>query len=259
MPRASSDGEARTFGDWREFRAKLVSQAEPESAWTARLVTDNLRAMQITNPNLASEELWAHPIGTPETGGLIVATNSVSGLVSDRYWQLVIFLVEHSPGRSVGLILNRPSALILGRKPGGLHLNIDGAPSAMQQVFCENRVYMGGFVAQQVFHMMHGHRLAGAREVVPGVYLGGEEAAVSGVLLGSFPPQDFKFFSGAMVWGPGQLEQQILQGAWVSAACSRAMVLKACLQLPVPLWREVMTLMGGEWHSAARAAYEGDE
>ena len=43
------------------------------------------------------------------------------------------------------------------------------------------------------------------------------------------------------------------------AACSRPLILKQCLQLPVPLWRELLQLMGGEYMAAARAAYEGGE
>jgi hypothetical protein len=34
--------------------------------------------------------------------------------------QAVIFLVEHNQGGSVGLILNRPTGMVMGRKPGGL-------------------------------------------------------------------------------------------------------------------------------------------
>jgi hypothetical protein len=36
-------------------------------------------------------------------------------------------------------------------------------------------------------------------------------------------------------------------------------VLKSGLQLPTPLWREIMLLMGGEYAEVAEAAYEGDE
>lgn len=41
-------------------------------------------------------------------------------------------------------------------------------------------------------------------------------------------------------------------GAWHTAACSRSLVLKQCLQLPKPLWQEVMCLMGGSYAAAVR-------
>jgi hypothetical protein len=38
----------------------------------------------------------------------------------------------------------------------------------------------------QVFHILHGHNLEGAVEVAPGVYVGGEAAAVKAVSLTKF-------------------------------------------------------------------------
>ena len=38
------------------------------------------------------------------------------------------------------------------------------------------------------------------------------------------------------------------------AACSRNLVAKQCLGLPVPLWIEIMTLMGGEHRKSADQA-----
>lgn len=66
----------------------------------------------------------------------------------------------------------------------------------------------------QVFHVVHGHNLEGAMEVVPGVYVGGETAAVNAVRDGLIPVGDFKFFSGAMVWARDELQREIDQGAW---------------------------------------------
>lgn len=37
-----------------------------------------------------------------------------------------------------------------------------------------------------------------------------------------------------------------------TAAASRPIVLKQCLQLPKPLWKEVLECMGGEYAAAAR-------
>lgn len=46
--------------------------------------------------------------------------------------QAVILLVDHGPGGSIGLILNRPTGLVLGNKRGGLPFKITGAPADMQ-------------------------------------------------------------------------------------------------------------------------------
>jgi putative AlgH/UPF0301 family transcriptional regulator len=78
-------------------------------------------------------------------------------------------------------------------------------------------VYCGGFTAQQVFHLLHGHRLAGTVELVPGCFLGGQGAAVEAVAAGTLAPEEFKFFSGAVTWAPGQLEREVADGAWCVA------------------------------------------
>lgn len=61
---------------------------------------------------------------------------------------------------------------------------------------------------------MHGHRLPGATQIVPGIYMGGEHAAAEEVAAELLPASDFKFLAGAMTWGPGQLEEEIQRGAW---------------------------------------------
>lgn len=52
---------------------------------------------------------------------------------------------------------------------------------------------------------------------------------------------------------------QVASGVWQPAACSRDLVLKQCLQLPVPLWREVMCLLGGEFAEEARRLQRDDD
>ncbi len=46
-----------------------------------------------------------------------------------------------------------------------------------------------------------------------------------------------------------------------TAAAARPLLLKQVLQLPKPLWREVLELMGEPYAAVAQAAYreEGDE
>lgn len=76
--------------------------------------------------------------------------------------------------------------------------------------------------------------------------MGGAAAAADLVLDGRMQENEFKFFSGMMTWGPGQLPLEANSGIWITAECSRAVALKQCLGLPLPLWLEVLQLMGGE-------------
>ncbi|KAF6253736.1 hypothetical protein COO60DRAFT_1545112 [Scenedesmus sp. NREL 46B-D3] len=256
--RAAADdaGEAAEtptlYGDWREFRAKLVADAGKVN-WASRVSEENSKLLQVQNPSLASEETWAHATTQPEVGGLLLASSDGPAVLNtDQYWQAVVLLVQHSAAGSVGLILNRPSGLKLGVGRGGLKFGIIGAPAGMQETFAASRVYCGGMVRQDVFHILHGHNLEGAVEVAPGVYVGGEAAAVKAAGGGLIPTDNFKFFCGAMVWEGSELQQEVARGAWYTAAGSRNLCLKQCLQLPKPLWREVLGLMGGDYSAIAK-------
>ena len=64
---------------------------------------------------LAREGLWAHETEVPEVGGLLLARAEAPDLNSDsRLCQLVIFLLEHGPNGSKGVIINRPARANVG-------------------------------------------------------------------------------------------------------------------------------------------------
>lgn len=146
--------------------------------------------LEIQDPKLAAEEVWAHATPQPERGGLLLATpRNAAVLGTERLWQVgrgesqgwplprracrpgppltpgppllrtppprraqaVVLLAQHSPAQgSVGLILNRPTNMVLRPGRGGLRYAVVGAPDGMQQLFGDNRVYCGGDVRQDV-------------------------------------------------------------------------------------------------------------
>jgi len=286
------------LGDWRAFRAKLVSSgvvstedAEATASGASgvssgvgfpgssggggdgadsgadrpipsrgRPSPENQRLLRVQDPALAGEEPWCHRLARPERGCLLVATHDAPRILgSENYWQAVVLVVDVTPAGSVGLLLNRPTSMALARRPGGLPFEVSGAPDGMQRGFGDNRVYRGGPVAQQVLHLLHGHRLPGAQELVPGVFVGGERAATAAVLAGELDPATFKFMAGALLWEAGAAERECDRGAWIPVAASRALILKQVLQLPTPLWREVLQLLGdAEAVRQVRAAYSED-
>lgn len=249
------------MGDWRSFRAKLIAVEtgqESTLSWEASDCAPNRNLLKEQNPRLAQEDIWAHatPCG-PETGGLLLATPAAPAMLRNaQWWQQVVLLLQHGPSGSLGLLLNRPTSLVMGRGRGGLPVDLHGAAGSaeIRAAFAANRLYCGGPRAQAGVHLLHGYgRFAGAVEVCPGVFVGGEEDACLEVAAGSVKPVEFKFFAGVTAWAPGQLQAEVEAGAWWPAAASRTLVLKQCLMLPVPLWEEVAIRMGGEFAAQARA------
>ncbi|CAI5524025.1 unnamed protein product [Closterium sp. Naga37s-1] len=145
-----------------------------------------------------------------------------------------------------------PSAFLLNQALA----KVNRVEEASLAVFARNAIYIGGFKSDgSTLYFLHGHDLPGAKELMPGVYMGGLEAAAEQVLLGNMPPSDFRFFVGQVEWPAGKLQEEVDAGLWYTAACARSLVLKQCLQLPKPLWREMLELMGGEYAETARKEY----
>eukprot|EP00850_Spirogloea_muscicola_P023512 SM000363S13636 [mRNA] locus=s363:75177:79012:+ [translate_table: standard] len=117
-------------------------------------------------------------------------------------------------------------------------------------------LYIGGDVGNNCTHVIHGHAdLDGAKEVINGVYVGGYGAIRQHVRSGRSSPSDYRWFARYSGWGPGQLERELQAGVWFLGSCSTNLVLKQCIRLPKPLWREVLELMGGQYAEASRRAY----
>ena len=290
-PSPSEDGEGEgapdsdppltipAVGSWRDVRAALIAgeaAAAGEAAgpdgdvWSARFTPENVHLLQTQDRALAREALWAHATGAPEAGGLLLASPDAPTLLGDdRAWQLVILVTSHDPSAgSTGLILNRPATASLGDLLGwGLNLGSGGGsegsslpPEALEGALGEAPVYLGGYfppskIARQPVTLLHGSAsLPGSVELAPGsgLFMGSAGAVGGAVAAGDLPLTGLRVFAGALTWPPGGLAAEVAGGAWIPAAASRAVALKPCLGLPVPLWVEALTLMGGEWAGLAR-------
>ena len=246
--------------DWRDFRAALVSSehrgAAAEAAEAAELLgdVDAERGAEapwegpVVLPTSSGARHFVHELGRPEPGCLLIANEVMPGL----FWQTVIFMLEHSDTGSLGLVLNRPTNVTVKDLLAG------GPSASMMKAFADEPVYMGGPVGSDQLLVLHPYaNVKGATRVMEGAYFGGLEGAQDLVERGEANPREFKFFVGYSGWAAGQLEGEIDDRAsWYVAAASSDVVMPHCIQLPVPLWRQVLGSMGGDY---ARLAREHDE
>ena len=154
-------------------------------------------------------------------------------------------------GTSTTIVLNRPMAMKLTDNLARLVLHGAFSSTTKQKKDLikfmlafgnECAVYVGGSEGQQEpAIMLHGIQgLPGAAEISPktGIYRGGIEAAVDGVLAGTYKPFDFRFFVGRHEYKESTLDVEVLLGKYQPIACARSLVLKQCISLPKPLWHE---------------------
>jgi hypothetical protein len=163
---------------------------------------------------------------------------------------------DETVGTATSVVLNRPMAMKLTEnlaqlvKYGAYVANDAEARRSSQKDMVkfmmafgsECAVYVGGPDKQdEPAIMIHGFRdLPGATEVSPGagIYRGGLDAAIEGVIDGKYKSLDFRFFVGRHRYTNSHLDVEVILGKYQPVACARALALKQCISLPKPLWHE---------------------
>ena len=107
---------------------------------------------------------------------------------------------------------------------------------------------------QKQLHTLHTCRaLGGSQEILDGVFLGADVKEASRLVgMGKVRASDVKFFYSSLEWSRGQLEEEMAQGKWVAAACSKDLILKPAAYWEQPLWRLVLEVMGGKFALISR-------
>lgn len=183
-------------------------------------------------------------------------------LDNQETWQEVCLLVDKDDdqGTAKALVLNRPMAFKLTENLSRLVLNgafqastfpgVERGQAVVRKDLVkfmlafgqECAIYVGGTDNQdQPATIIHGIKdLPGAREVSPGtgIYEGGLEAAIDGVLHGKYKPLEFRFFVGCHLYEESTLDVSVVLGKYQPIAIARSLALKQCISLPKPLWHE---------------------
>jgi putative transcriptional regulator len=156
-------------------------------------------------------------------GRLLVATP----LLGDPHFsRTVVYLLEHDGGGTVGVIMNRPSHTPVGQVLPDWHDAVSGPA-----------VVFGGGPVQPDGALCLGQLQPGAegiREVVDGVAtvdLDGDVAVIAPIA------RRLRVFAGHAGWAPGQLDDELAEGAWWVLAGSPDDLFS---EEPKTMWREVL-------------------
>ena len=154
----------------------------------------------------------------PARGCLLVS----EPLLTDSYFQRsVIFLIEHNAEGTMGLVLNKPSGLVLNRLVEGL------------EELTEIPVFCGGPMSV---------------EVGKGLYIGGDfDVIVSYLRSGNNIEHNIKFFIGYSGWSSGQLSEEIEERVW---AVNNNYFVEQCISQEGDLfWRMAVEGLGDEYRT----------
>ena len=134
------------------------------------------------------------------TGKLVVAA---PGMDDPNFEHAVILMVEHQDEGALGLVLNRPTDTRVDEVWG----QISSQPCPLDQVLKRGGPCPGPLM------LLHDRPRLAQVEVCRGVCFTTEEPLVQELLAEQASP--LNFFLGYAGWGPGQLEAELSQGAWL--------------------------------------------
>jgi putative transcriptional regulator len=156
-------------------------------------------------------------------------------LTDPNFRRTVVLLVHHDPDGTVGLVLNRPTEVqaVDLCETLGIAWSGDG----------ERLIHWGGPVQPNTGWVVAGDDalagVAGATHVAPGLHFAGSLEALR--IVADQPPPRLRLFLGYAGWGPGQLEGELAQGAWVVAPLTTP----AVFEVPeAELWDHAWRLLG---------------
>lgn len=168
-----------------------------------------------------------------EKGIFLVAAPS---LRDPNFRQTVVLLCEHGEEGALGIVVNRPTAMLLSEALPDVpvlecqqHVLFSGGPVQPNQVLL---LYQLPELPQDTHH------------VFDGVYLGGDMQVVERVLTLANPDSLFRAFVGYSGWAPGQLENEMTTGSWITLPADSSIVFQ---QEPDTIWRNIVESLGGKY------------
>lgn len=258
LSRLFLDSEDLEEDDWRDFRAKLVMQYRGDNQSSAT---------QTKHASSSKAGAWAYESGKIiEKGSIILARppcvmteTADNGLAQQYFHKSIILVLQVDPHFTKGIILNRPSNLVLSDDD---FMNEDGTPLEMSDPDNRWKVWFGGEVdgiQDEEPDIMCLHSLSGeeadevSETVMKGIKITNLNGARKLVTDGLASPQDFRTFIGHCGWENGQLQDELQNEMWYVVATDSSTVLdelkkndaaSELTDVGIESWKFLMTMIG---------------
>lgn len=161
---------------------------------------------------------------------------AMPSLADPNFARTVTYLCEHNDEGALGIVINRPSEVSLGELLE--HMGIGASAGGIGTT----PVFMGGPVQRErgfVLHPPEGEWDASLR-VADGICVTTSRDILEAVARGE-GPESFLVALGYAGWGPGQLEQEMAENAWLSGPADPAIIFR---QRHDERWRAAAALLG---------------
>ena len=166
-------------------------------------------------------------------GHLLIA---MPGLLDPNFDQTVTLLCEHNNEGAIGIVLNRVHPLLSGRD---IFEELELKPSSGAQNI---PIHIGGPVNINEIFVLHGppFEWEGCFQINPDIGMSNTIDILTAVAEGG-GPESFIISLGCAGWGPGQLESEIMQNAWLTSSVLEEII----FNIPVEeRWEAAVKRMG---------------
>jgi putative transcriptional regulator len=170
-------------------------------------------------------------------GQLIVSSPS---LTDPNFRRTVVLMTHHDDDGAMGLVLSRPSEIRVA----------DAVPELAELPETDEHVYVGGPVQPEAVVVL-AELSEPADDLEP--IVGNVIYMPPGVDPEDLPASRVRVFAGYSGWGPGQLEAELAEPAWIVAHAETSDVFAAD---PDELWRRVLHRKGGKFTLIASMPYD---
>ncbi len=158
-------------------------------------------------------------------------------LQDPNFKRTVALLVDQDANGTFGLVLNRPVDLSARVLCENLDVEWHGDPMANAHWGGPVQPDSGWVLCAEGLGIQPGDE--NVREVIPGLFFAGSLDVLRAVAV--TPPPDVRLFLGYAGWGPGQLEAEMVEGAWLVAPVSSEAVFNVP---PDSMWEHVVRGLG---------------
>jgi putative transcriptional regulator len=167
----------------------------------------------------------------PSQGSLLI---SEPFLLDSYFKRAVVLIGEHDQHGTIGFILNKPTDVKINDA-------VEDFPSFNVPL------YFGGPVDTDTLFYIHtiGSRLEGAKEIVKGVWWGGNYDQLKLMIdTGQVRENQIRFYAGYSGWEPKQLDIEIKEKSWLLSSANSSFTF---FNDPKGLWSQVLKSMGTEY------------
>ena len=152
-------------------------------------------------------------------------------LAGSFFHRSVVLICEHDAEGAFGLVLNRTS----GKKVG------DAPVADLRDELKVDDLFLGGPVQTTALSYLHSDGFLPDANVMPNLAIGHSLDELIDLGEGFSPSKQLKVFAGYAGWSPGQLEDEMKRGSWLTHPAGLEHVFDP---QPETLWKRIVQLKG---------------